>query len=791
MKSVRDWVFSHLLASSRQLSASGSFFHGGPAGVECDDQARTSNLVAPPVLADAGCSSDVNQDNWRYSTSQQVPVEDPFPYNQKTDDKMMDPLVKIEDLQVKFLRLLQRFGQSQDNILAAKVLYRLHLATLIRAGESNMRIINLRSDRTRAIAREQEAAGIPALDFSIRILVLGKTGVGKSATINSIFDQTKTETDAFQPATDRIREVKGSVNGIKVTFIDTPGFLPSSTRNVRRNRKIMLSVKKFIRKFPPDIVLYFERLDLINMGFSDFPLLKLMTEVFGTAIWFNTILVMTHSSSTLPEGSSGYPFSYESYVTQCTDLVQQSIHQAVSDARLENQVLLVENHPQCRRNVKGERILPNGQIWKSHFLLLCICTKVLGDANALLGFRDSIELGPLGNTRVPSMPHLLSSFLRHRSLSSPSEAENEIDEILASDMDEEDEYDQLPPIKILKKSQFERLSKSQKKSYLDELDYREILYLKKQLREESCRRKQNKLSKEDHLPNDSTPDEQTTSEAVMLPDMVVPPSFDSDCLAYRYRCLVTSDQWLVRPVLDPQGWDHDVGFDGINFETAVEIKRNVFATIAGQISKDKHDFNIHSESAAAYVDPAGPTYCIGLDVQSSGRDMIYTVHGNTKLRNFKHNVTDCGVSLTSFGNKNYVGAKLEDSLLVGKRLKLVMNAGRMGGSGQVAYGGSLEAILRGADYPVRNDNISLTMTALSFNKEVVLAGGFQSEFRPIRGFNMSVNANLNSRKMGQVSIKLNSSAHMEIALLAAFSIFRGLSRRKATENRSTEALETG
>lgn len=791
MKSVRDWVFSHLLASSRQLSASGSFFHGGPAGVECDDQARTSSLVAPPVLADAGSSSDVNQDNWRYSTSQQVPVEDPFPYNQKTDDKMMDPLVKIEDLQVKFLRLLQRFGQSQDNILAAKVLYRLHLATLIRAGESNMRIINLRSDRTRAIAREQEAAGIPALDFSIRILVLGKTGVGKSATINSIFDQTKTETDAFQPATDRIREVKGSVNGIKVTFIDTPGFLPSSTRNVRRNRKIMLSVKKFIRKFPPDIVLYFERLDLINMGFSDFPLLKLMTEVFGTAIWFNTILVMTHSSSTLPEGSSGYPFSYESYVTQCTDLVQQSIHQAVSDARLENQVLLVENHPQCRRNVKGERILPNGQIWKSHFLLLCICTKVLGDANALLGFRDSIELGPLGNTRVPSMPHLLSSFLRHRSLSSPSEAENEIDEILASDMDEEDEYDQLPPIKILKKSQFERLSKSQKKSYLDELDYREILYLKKQLREESCRRKQNKLSKEDHLPNDSTPDEQTTSEAVMLPDMVVPPSFDSDCLAYRYRCLVTSDQWLVRPVLDPQGWDHDVGFDGINFETAVEIKRNVFATIAGQISKDKHDFNIHSESAAAYVDPAGPTYCIGLDVQSSGRDMIYTVHGNTKLRNFKHNVTDCGVSLTSFGNKNYVGAKLEDSLLVGKRLKLVMNAGRMGGSGQVAYGGSLEAILRGADYPVRNDNISLTMTALSFNKEVVLAGGFQSEFRPIRGFNMSVNANLNSRKMGQVSIKLNSSAHMEIALLAAFSIFRGLSRRKATENRSTEALETG
>lgn len=752
--------------------------------------AHTSGLA--PVPPDAWCPSDVNQDNQRPSSLQQVSVEDPsLSYNYKPDEQKIDPSVKIGDLQIKFLRLLQRVGQSQDNPVAAKVLYRLHLATLIRAGESDMKMVHLRSDRARAIAREQEATGMPELDFSIRILVLGKTGTGKSATINSMFDQSKTETDAFQPATDRIREVVGTVRGIKITFIDTPGFLPSSTRNLRRNRMIMLSVKKFIRKSPPDIVLYFERLNLINMGYSDFPLLKLMTEVFGTAIWFNTILVMTHSSSPLPEGPNGYPVSYESYVTQCTDLVQHYIHQAVSDSRLDIPVLLVENHPQCRKNIKGEYILPNGQIWKSRFFLLCICTKVLGDANSLLEFQDGIELGPLTNTRVPSMPHLLSSFLRHHSLSSPSDAENEIDEILLSDMDEEDEYDQLPPIKILTKAQFERLSKSQKKAYLDELDYREILYLKKQLKEESQKRKKNKLSKEQNFPNDSNTDDQMSPETIQLPDMALPLNFDSDCPAHRYRCLVTSDQWLVRPVLDPQGWDHDVGFDGINLETAVEIKRNVFASITGQISKDKHDFSIQSECAAAYADPEGATYSVGLDVQSAGKDMIYTVHGNTKLRNLKHNVTGCGVSVISFGNKNYVGAKLEDTLLVGKQLKLVMNAGQVGGAGQVAYGGSIEAVLRGRDYPVKKENVSLTMTALSYNKDMVFNGGFQSEFQPTRGTKVMVNANINSRKMGQVSIKLNSSEHMEIALLAVFTLFKGLLRRKTTEDRSMEALETG
>ena len=754
--------------------------------------AHTDSLVAPQVPPDGSHASDGNHENQRNPSLQQVSVEDSYRSPHSSNKNKMDPLAKIEDLQIKFLRLLRRLGQTQENLLVAKVLYRIHLASLIRAGESDLKRVNLGSNRVKAIAAEQEAAGLHELDFSFRILVLGKTGVGKSATINSLFEEMKTMTDAFRPATDRIQEVAGTVHGIKITVIDTPGLLPSSSSNARRNKKILLSVKRFIKKSPPDIVLYFERLDTINMGYGDFPLLKLITEVFGTAIWFNTILVMTHSSSALPEGHNGYPVSYESYVTQCTDLVQHHIHQAVSDSRLENPVLLVENHPQCKTNIIGEKILPNGQVWKSQFLLLCICTKVLGDVNSLLKFQDSFQLGTLSATRLPSLPHLLSSFLRHHSISSPNGVDNEIDEDSLLDTQEEDEYDQLPPIRILTKSQFERLTNSLKRDYLNELDYREILYLKKQLKEEYQMRRENRRSKEENLVNDDNPDSQQVSpEAVLLPDMAVPPSFDSDCLVHRYRCLVTGDQWLVRPVLDPQGWDHDVGFDGISLESALELNRNVFASVTGQMSKDKHDFSIQSECGAAYTDPKGPTYSVGLDVQSSGKDMIYTVHSNTKLRNLKHNVADCGLSLTSFGNNCYVGAKLEDTITVGNRLKFMVNAGRMGGSGQVAYGGNIEATLRGSDYPVRNDNVSLIMTILSFNKEMVLGGSIQSEFRLSRGLRASVNANLNSRKMGQVCIKTSSSEHLQIALVAAFTIFKALLRRKAIESRSRETLESG
>ncbi|KAF5190950.1 translocase of chloroplast 90 protein [Thalictrum thalictroides] len=774
MKAFKDWISSQAvsksLLSSRPLLGGGSIFEEEAINENNEIQGSTATgLQEQPVPGNNMLQSSIDNEESRHASA------DDFRLSGNMDGIRMDPLAKIESLQIKFMRLVHRLGQSHDNILVAKVLYRLHLATLIRVGEKT----SLRNDRARAMAAELEAAGHPDFNFSLRILVMGKTGVGKSATINSIFDQVKAATDAFQPATNHIREVIGTSKGIKLTFIDTPGLLPSSTRNVRRNRKILRSVKDFIRKTPPDIVLYFERLDHINMGYSDFPLLKLITDTFGSAIWLNTILVMTHSSGALPEGPNGYPVSYEPFVAQCTNLVQHYIHQAVSDLKIENPVLMVENHPQCKKNMSGEKVLPNGQAWRSQFLLLCICMKVLVDANTLLKFRDGFQIGPSASNRLPSLPHLLSTLLRPRS------TERENDELDDQDTDDEDEYDQLPPIHILSKAQFEKLTKSQKNAYLDELDYRETLYLKKQFKTDIQKRRNSLLPKDGNSANDEDYDNhEGNPEAVQLPDIAVPPSFDSNWPVHRYRCVVTNDQWLARPVLDPQGWDHDVGFDGINLETVVEMKKNLHLSVLGQLSKDKQDFSIQTECNALFTDLKGSSVSASLDVQTAGKDLVCTVRGDTKLRNLKHNTTGCGVSVTSFGNKYFVGGKIEDTISVGKRVKLDLSAGRMGGLGQVAYGGSFETTVRGRDYPVRNEKISLTMTVLSFDKEMVFGGNILSDFRISHSSKLSLNANLNSRRMGQICVKTSSSDRIEIGLIAVISIIRAIFRRRAIEDRS-------
>ncbi|CAA6658421.1 unnamed protein product [Spirodela intermedia] len=661
-----------------------------------------------------------------------------------------DPLANVEQLQVKFLRLAHRMGISPGNRMVAQVLYRLQLAGAIRSGEADSERPSLKISEARDMAAAMEAAGQADLDFSFKILLLGKTGVGKSATINSIFDQEMAEISAFEPATRRIREIAGTVKGIRVTTIDTPGLSPSSSHSSQRhNRRVMLSIRRFIKRSPPDVVLYFDRLNGAGTaGGGDLLLLKLVTDVLGSSIWFNAILVFTHSSAVF-EGPSGSPVSHESLLNQCANLIQHCINQAISDTRLEIPVLSVENDPSCRTNTAGEKVLPNGQPWRLEFLLLCASMKVLVDANAMLRFQNTIQVGRRRNSRAPSLPHLLSSLLQPR----PTPGTGGSDGLLAAEElagveDEGDDYDELPPFRALSRAQFQKLPKSQKNDYLDELDYRETLYLKKQLKEELRRRRRG--------PNLATARLQK--------------NFDPNCPVYRYRSLAHDDQWpAARPVLDSQGWDHDIGFDGVNVEVSGDLGGATRSSLVGQVNKDKKDCSFLAECATKYSPLSWCDLSAEADFQTAGRSRG------------RRNAASCGVSLTSLsGEVSAVGAKVEDSVQVARRFSVSASSGFVRGQGgAAACGGGLEATFLGRDYPARDDRATLGLTLLAFDREVVLGGALRSDFRASRTTRMAVNASLNSRSLGRLSLKTTTSQDVQIALLGlAISLLQGLLRRR-------------
>ncbi|GFZ04591.1 translocon at the outer envelope membrane of chloroplasts 159 [Actinidia rufa] len=572
---------------------------------------------------------------------------------------------------------------SPDESVAAQVLYRLALA----AGRQASQTFSL--DAAKRTAIQLEAEGKDDLDFSVNILVLGKSGVGKSATINSIFGEEKSSIDAFERATTGATEISGVVDGVKIKVIDTPG-LKSALMEQAFNRGVLSSIKKYTKKSPPDIVLYVDRLDSQTRDLNDLPLLKTITGSLGPSIWRSAIVTLTHGASAPPDGPSGSPLSYEVFVSQRSHVVQQSIGHAVGDLRmmspsLMNPVSLAENHPLCRKNREGQKVLPNGQTWRPQLLLLCYSMKILSEASSLSKPQDPFDHRKLFGfrSRSPPLPYMLSSMLQtraHPKLPTDQGMENfdsdvDLDDLSDSDQEEEEgkyEYDMLPPFKPLRKAQIAMLSNKQKKEYFEEYDYRLKLLRKKQWREELKRMREMKKKGKDAaneygMGDDADQDDGSAAPvSTPLPDMALPPSFDSDNPAYRYRFLEPTSQFLARPVLDTHGWDHDCGYDGVNLEQSLAIASRFPAAVSFQITKDKKDFSIHLDSSVSAKHGEIGSSMAGFDIQTIGKQLAYIVRGETKLKNLKRNKTGAGISVTFLGENVATGLKIEVEIVEGR-----------------------------------------------------------------------------------------------------------------------------
>ncbi|KAI5402318.1 hypothetical protein KIW84_050072 [Lathyrus oleraceus] len=736
---------------------------------------------AAPLLEPAARVVQQPRVNYTVSDTQPRKTED---YSIGEADEYDETREKLQMIRVKFLRLANRLGQTPHNVVVAQVLYRLGLAEQLR-GRNGGRIGAFSFDRASAMAEQLESVGQEPLDFSCTIMVLGKTGVGKSATINSIFDEVKFNTDAFHTGTKKVQDVVGTVQGIKVRVIDTPGLLPSWS-DQRYNEKILLSVKRFIKNTPPDIVLYLDRLDMQSRDLSDMPLLRTITDVFGPSIWFNAIVGLTHAASAPPEGPNGTPSSYDMFVTQRSHIVQQAIRQAAGDMRLMNPISLVENHSACRINTAGQRVLPNGQVWKPHLLLLSFASKILAEANSLLKLQDSQPEKPYtARARMQPLPFLLSSLLQSRpQLKLPEEQfsdEDNLDDDLdePSDSADETDPDDLPPFKPLTKAQLRNLSRAQKKAYLDEVEYREKLFMKKQLKYEKKHRKMMKemAKSAKDLPNDYDEilEEESGGAAsvpVPVPDMSLPASFDPDSPTHRYRVLDSSNQWLIRPVLETHGWDHDVGYEGLNVERLFVLKDKIPFSFSGQVSKDKKDASVQIEMASSVKYGEGKATSLGFDMQTLGKDLAYTLRSETKFCNFRRNKGTAGVSFTLLGDSLSAGIKFEDKLIANKQFQLVIAGGAMTGRDDVAYGGSLEALLRDKNHPLGRSLSTLGVSVMDWHGDLAVGCNLQSQIPIGRYTNLVARGNLNNRGAGQISIRLNSSEQLQIALIGLIPLLK-------------------
>ncbi|KAK7246141.1 hypothetical protein RIF29_41001 [Crotalaria pallida] len=699
-------------------------------------------------------------------------------------------LEKLQQIRIKYLRLIQRLSFTLEEPIAAQVLYR--LATL--AGRKTGQLFNLDAAMESAYRLDEERKD--DLDFSVTILILGKTGAGKSATINSIFGEMKTSISAYGPSTDGVKKIVGMVDGVELRIFDTPG-LRSSALEQSYNRKVLSRVKKFIRKSPPDVVLYVDRLDAQTRDLNDAPLLKSISSTLGPSIWRNAVIALTHAASAPPDGPSGSPLSYDVFLAQRSSSVQTSIGRAAGEFRiinpgLINPVALVENHPSCRKNRQGQKVLPNGQSWRPLLLFLCYSIRILSEASNLSKTQESYDTRRLFGFRVrsPPLPYFLSLLLQPRTHPklptdqggiADGEFDNDLADLSDSDTDE-DEYDQLPPFRPLKKSQVARLTREQRNAYFEEYDYRVKLQQKKQWREELRRMKEMKKMKKKGKTNvndsgymeDDLEYSSPAPVATPMPDMALPPSFDNDIPAYRYRFLEPASQLLTRPVLVIQSWDHDCGYDGVNLENSLAIVNKFPVAVAVQMTKDKKDFSIHLDSSIAAKHGENGSSMAGFDMQNIGKQIAYILRGETKFKTFKRNNTAAGLSVTFLGESISTGLKVEDQIALGKGLVLGGSTGLIRSKGESAYGTNVEVRLRESDFPIGQDQASLSLNLQKWRGELALGANFQSQISIGRHHKVAVHALLNNKQSGQISVRTSSSDQLQIALLAIIPIARAI-----------------
>lgn len=188
------------------------------------------------------------------------------------------------------------------------------------------------------------------------VIFVGKQGVGKSSTVNSVLAERVAPCSPFQPETMRPLLAGRKAAGFTLNLLDTPGLLDGDQVSARG----LTAVKAALNQRKVHAFVYMDRLDTWRVDNSDRAAFAALARNFGDDVWERTVLGFSHGQISPPTGEP-----YDEFVQKRVAEVRKAVRSAVGNNSLELPYALVENGSRCATNANGEKVLPNPEktVW--------------------------------------------------------------------------------------------------------------------------------------------------------------------------------------------------------------------------------------------------------------------------------------------------------------------------------------------------------------------------------------------------------------------------------------------